>query len=76
MIAIVFLIAIPLMITDIELCFFMSVGHLYVFLGKMSIQSPTIPHALSFQPGPVIMAPTKKRGEMKGRSAINQVVTR
>uniref|UniRef100_A0A5F9CY97 Large ribosomal subunit protein eL31 n=1 Tax=Oryctolagus cuniculus TaxID=9986 RepID=A0A5F9CY97_RABIT len=39
--------------------------------------SPTIPRALPFQLGPSKMAPAKKGGEKKkGRSAINEVVTR
>uniref|UniRef100_A0AAA9S7W8 Large ribosomal subunit protein eL31 n=1 Tax=Bos taurus TaxID=9913 RepID=A0AAA9S7W8_BOVIN len=39
--------------------------------------SPTIPRALPFHPRPCRMAPAKKGGEKKkGRSAINEVVTR
>ncbi|KAI4587031.1 hypothetical protein MJG53_004818 [Ovis ammon polii x Ovis aries] len=39
--------------------------------------SPTIPRALPFRPRPCRMAPAKKGGEKKkGRSAINEVVTR
>ena len=45
-------------------------------INNMATFLPTNPRALPFLFGPGRMAPAKKGGEKKGRSAINEVVTR